>query len=165
MLALSGLLLLAVPSLAFAAYRLFLLPRFPSTHAMFGDWYNHALFATVFLLGFLLARADAFWDAIEQRRWLALSLAAGLFLYLFVSRWTGATTAPPSPTLYGSIAYGAYQWSCIVAVLGFARRWLTADTAVRRYLTEAIFPYYIVHQTAIIMIAHRTARPRSSGLA
>jgi hypothetical protein len=152
--ALSGVMLLVVPSLAFAAYRFFLVPRFPSTHAMFGDWSNHALFATVFLLGFLLACADAFWDAIEQRRWLALSLAAGLFLYLFMWRWTGATTAPPSPTFYGSIAYGAYQWLCIVAVLGFARRWLTADTAVRRYLTDAIFPYYIVHQTAIIMIAH-----------
>jgi hypothetical protein len=42
----------------------------------------------------------------------------------------------------------------LVAVLGFARRWLTADSAARRYLTNAIFPYYIVHQTAIIMIAH-----------
>ena len=39
-------------------------------------------------------------------------------------------------------------------MLGFARRWLTADSAARRYLTDAIFPYYIVHQTAIIMIAH-----------
>jgi surface polysaccharide O-acyltransferase-like enzyme len=42
----------------------------------------------------------------------------------------------------------------MVAILGFARRWLTADSAARRYLTDAIFPYYIVHQTAIIMIAH-----------
>jgi hypothetical protein len=56
--------------------------------------------------------------------------------------------------LFGGIAYGCYQWFCIVAVLGFARRWLTADSSVRRYLTDAIFPYYIVHQTAIIMIAH-----------
>ena len=39
-------------------------------------------------------------------------------------------------------------------VLGLARRRLTADASVRRYLTDAIFPYYIVHQTAIIMIAH-----------
>jgi hypothetical protein len=53
--------LLIVPSLAFAVYRIALLPGFPSTHALFGDWYNHALYATVFLLGFLLARADAFW--------------------------------------------------------------------------------------------------------
>jgi hypothetical protein len=42
----------------------------------------------------------------------------------------------------------------MVAVLGFARRWISADSAARRYLTDAIFPYYIVHQTAIIMIAH-----------
>lgn len=57
-------------------------------------------------------------------------------------------------TLYRAIAYGCYQWLCIVAVLGFARRWLMADSPVRQYLTDAIFPYYIVHQTAIIMIAH-----------
>ena len=43
----------------FAAYRLVLLPSFPSTHALFGDWYNHAVFATVFLFGFVLAHAAA----------------------------------------------------------------------------------------------------------
>ena len=154
--ALSGVLLLIVPSVAFAAYRLALLPSFPSTHALFGDWYNHALYATIFLIGFLLARADAFWDAIESQRRLALSLAAGFFLSFLVLRWTTESATPPSLLLklYGAIAYGFYQWLCIVAVLGFARRWLTADSAVRRYLTDAIFPYYIVHQTAIIMIAH-----------
>jgi hypothetical protein len=83
-------------------------------------------------------------------------LATALFLSLLVLRWSGWSATPPSllPKLYGGIAYGSYQWLCIVAVLGFARRWLTADSAVRRYLTDAIFPYYIVHQTAIIMIAH-----------
>jgi hypothetical protein len=153
---LSGVLLLIVPSVAFAAYRLALLPSFPSTHALFGDWYNHAVYATVFLLGFLLARAQGFWDAIEGQRRLALSLAAALFLSFLVLRWTRDSAMPPSLALklYGGIAYGCYQWLCIVAVLGFARRWLTADSAVRRYLTDAIFPYYIVHQTAIIMIAH-----------
>jgi len=56
--------------------------------------------------------------------------------------------------LYANLAYGFYQWLCMVAILGFARRWITKDSAARRYLTDAIFPYYIVHQTAIIMIAH-----------
>jgi hypothetical protein len=40
-------------------------------------------------------------------------------------------------------------------VLGFARRWLNRDSSARRYLTDAVFPYYIVHQTAIILIAHQ----------
>jgi hypothetical protein len=154
---LSGALLLIVPSVAFAAYRIVLSPNFPSTHALFGDWYNHAVYATVFLLGFVLARAEAFWDAIERQRWLALSVAVAAFLSFLVLRWSrDSATAPSLPlNLYGGVAYGCYQWLCVVAILGFARRWLTADSAVRRYLTDAIFPYYIVHQTAIIMIAHQ----------
>ena len=154
--ALSGGWLLILPSIAFAAYRYVLWPKFPSTMALFGDWYNHAVFATAFLIGFLLARADGFWDAVErQRRW-ALGIAATLFLSFLVLLWSRQAGAPPSPLLrlYGASAYGGFQWLCIVAVLGFARRWLTADSAARRYLTDAIFPYYIVHQTAIILIAH-----------
>lgn len=153
---LSGVLLLVVPSIAFAAYRLVLLPGFPSTHALFGDWYNHSVYATAFLLGFLLAHAEGFWNEVEGRRRQALALAAVVFLSFLVLRWSRDSAAPPSLALnlYGGIAYGIYQWLCIVAVLGFARRWLTADSAVRRYLTDAIFPFYIVHQTAIVMIAH-----------
>lgn len=150
----SGVLLLVIPSMMFAAYRFVLLPRFPATHALFGDWYDHALYVTVFLIGFLLAHAKTFWDAIERQRWLALALATMFFLSFLAVLWMGA---PHSLwlRLYGVTAYGFYQWLCIVAVLGFARRWLTADSAARRYLTDAIFPYYIVHQTAIIMIAHQ----------
>ena len=156
---LSGVLLLVVPSLLFAVFRLTLLPHFPSTHALFGDWYNHALFASVFLLGFLLAHAASFWDAIERQRWIALALAVALFLSWIALR--GVRDGGLPLRLYANFAYGFYQWLCIVAVLGFARRWLTKDSAARRYLTDAIFPYYIVHQTAIIMIAHGL---RGSGL-
>ena len=146
---LSGGLLLIVPSVAFAAYRIVLLPYFPTTHALFADWYSHLLFATAFLLGFLVARAEGFWDAVERQRWIALGLAVGSFVGFLAAR-----QAAPSLSLYGGIAYGFYQWAAIVVVFGFARRWLTADSALRRYLTDAIFPYYIIHQTAIIMIAH-----------
>jgi hypothetical protein len=155
--ALSGAWLLVVPSIMFAAYRLVLLPRFPATHALFGDWYNHALYATVFLIGFLLAHARSFWDAIERQRWASIWLAAVCFV-TFLTIWlmTRNAGAPPSfwLKLTGVTAYGFYQWLCIVAVLGFARRWIHVDSAARRYLTDAIFPYYIVHQTAIILIAH-----------
>lgn len=148
----SGIGLLIVPSLLFAAFRIALLPRFPSTHALFGDWYNHALFASVFLLGFLLAHAPAFWEAVERRRWIALILAAAFYACWIWLRSLRGSGLPIG--LVASLAYGFYQWLCIVTVLGFARRWLNRDSAARRYLTDAIFPYYIVHQTAIIVIAH-----------
>jgi acyltransferase-like protein len=149
---LSGVWLLVLPSLLFGVFRLALLPSFPSTHALFGDWYNHALFASVFLLGFLLAHAPSFWEAVERQRWIALAIAVAFYLSWIVLR--GVRDGGLPLRLYAGFAYGFYQWLCIVAVLGFARRWLTKDSAARRYLTDAIFPYYIVHQTAIIMIAH-----------
>ena len=87
---------------------------------------------------------------------LVISVAATLFLSFLMLRWGRDAATPPSLLLrlYGGTAYGCYQWLCIVAVLGFAGRWLCADSTARRYLTDAIFPYYIVHQTAIILIAH-----------
>jgi hypothetical protein len=132
--------LLVVPSVLFAIYRLTVLPRFPATHALFGDWYNHALFATVFLIGFLLARIDTFWEAVERQRWIALGLAVVSYMS-FLAVWSGKIGTPPSLwlKLYGGLAYGFYQWLGMVAVTGFARRWFIADSALRRYLTEAVF--------------------------
>jgi Acyltransferase family len=154
---LSGGWLLILPAAMFAAYRLLLLPMFPSTHAMFGDWYNHALYGTVFLFGILVARTDSVWSAISRFRWLALVLAAVLFVSGLILRYFygSGQSLPLALKIYTGIAYGCYQWFGIVAVLGFARRWLNRDSAARRYLTDAVFPYYIVHQTAIILIAHQ----------
>jgi hypothetical protein len=160
---LSGPRLLILPCLLFAAWRLFLYPAFPSTHALFGDWYNHADYATSFLFGFLLAKQAGAWTEIERQRRVALAIAAGLFLvFMLLRAGLGASLIPQSALIsFARIAYGSYQWLAMAAVLGFARRYFTADGRVRRYLTDAIFPYYIVHQTAIILIAHAL---RGSGL-
>ncbi len=155
--AMSGAWLLVLPPALLAAYRLLLLPRFPQTNALSGDWYNHALYASVFLFGFLVARADSVWSAITRFRWPALATAIAIFGSGLVLRSVYGRVQPPplALQLYAGIAYGCYQWFCIIAALGFARLWLKRDGPARRYLTDAVFPYYIVHQTAIILIAHQ----------
>lgn len=151
---LAGPWLLIVPCLLFVAWRVVLFPAFPSTHALFGDWYNHADHATAFLIGFLLAKQAGIWRELESQRWVALVVAAGGFSAFILVR-AGLFAPSLAPKWFAASAYGCYQWLAIAAVLGFARRHLTADSAGRRYLTGAIFPYYIVHQTAIIVIAHQ----------
>lgn len=39
--------------------------RFPANHALAGDWYNHALYGVVFLLGFALAGTRAPWEVVR----------------------------------------------------------------------------------------------------
>lgn len=49
----------------------------------------------------------------------------------------------------------------VLPAAGFAyRHLLTAEGPWRRTLTEAIFPCYIIHQTAIVVFAHEIARLR-----
>ena len=150
----SGVGILLWPAVLLVVLRLALAPRFPSTHALLGDWYNHAQYFAMFLLGFLLARHDAPWDARRERRWTALALAAGCYAFVVVSR---AVATEPSETLrvLQRIAYGIDQWAATAAVLGFARQWAPGDGPARRHLTQAVFPFYIVHQTAIVVLAQQ----------
>ena len=45
-----------------------------------------------------------------------------------------------------------------MTLLGLARRHLTGDGPVRRYLTEAIFPVYILHQTITVSAGYMLTR-------
>ena len=40
----------------------------------------------------------------------------------------------------------------VLMVLALAARYLTRDSALRRYLSEAVYPYYILHQSVIITV-------------
>jgi hypothetical protein len=46
-------------------------------------------------------------------------------------------------------------WGAILAVVGYAHRYLrNADGPLRQTLTQAIFPFYLVHQTIIVVAGH-----------
>src|ERR1700730_3151059 len=145
--------------LAFLAIaRITLIDIYPPNHAVAGDWYNHATYGMIFLLGFVLAGTRAPWVAIQRARWIALGLAVLGWAYLsayygFYSNDNGP--APPQMLrLFSRAVYGAEQWLAIVAVWGEARRHLVHDNEARRSLTAAIFPVYILHQTVIVVVAH-----------
>lgn len=146
--------LLILPILVLGACRVFLYQRFPQTHALVDDWYDHAMYGFLFLLGFFVAREGGMWQALARWRWLSLGLAVALYGALMLARQYPADTVPPLVADLGRFGYGAYQWCCIAAAFGFGRRWLTGDGPVRRYLTDAVFTYYIVHQTVIVIAAH-----------
>jgi glucan biosynthesis protein C len=148
-----GVLLWPIAYLAFV--KVALSGHFPATHALVGDWYNHAMYGAIFLLGFVLAGTKAPWAAIARARWIALGLAilGWGFLCAFLGMYEDAP-APPTALFIGRVVYGTEQWLAITAVLGFAHRHLVHDSAARRYLTTAIFPVYILHQTVIVVCAH-----------
>jgi len=155
---LSGWKIIVLPWLVLAAARQLLMLRFPTTHALVDDWYSHANFFFLFLLGAMLARQRDFWARLEPLRWhslaIALSCWAALEIFYSVPEALAASEAFQHWRPVMRAVYALAQWSPILAACGFGHRHLQFDSAARRYLTQAVFPVYIVHQTLIICIAH-----------
>ncbi len=151
--------LLLWPAVFLVGARMLLVARFESTHALVDDWYNHAQYLPLFLLGFLLARREAAWERIEALRWPALAVAACGYAYVaWYFHSYAEVAASDAVRLAQRVAWGINQWAMIVAILGFARRYAPGDSPARRYLTDAVFPVYILHQTIIVVVS-RALRP------
>ena len=151
----SGSRVLVWPMLLLIGLRLLLRDAYPPTFNFMTDWYRDIVFFLAFAFGFLVAREHSIWASIRQTRWPALGLWLGSYLIL---AWTVAVRGvdrPPIDGLHylGHVAYGVGQWSGVVAVLGFASGIAFRDSDSRKYFTDAIFPFYIVHYAAIIVIA------------
>lgn len=128
--------------------RLVLHPAFGETHALLDDPYAHAVYGFAFFFGVALARSQTAWATILGQWRALLGLAALACAALFTVQNLDNATLTWETARAGARA--ALAWTAILGLLGFAQARLHHDGPVRRYLTEAIFPYYIAHQTIII---------------
>jgi glucans biosynthesis protein C len=144
--------LFALPMLWIFLARVFLYPEYGETHALADDPYAHAIYGFAFFFGVGLARADAAWGAIV-RHWRPAIIAG--FLGCVLSLYLHATGGDAeSLRLAKAAARALLAWGATMGLLGMARKHLDCDGPARRYLTEAIFPYYIVHQTIIVLVGY-----------
>ncbi len=151
-----GVLLWPVAWLAVA--RILLVERFESTHALVDDWYNHAQYLPIFALGALVATRGGIWDALQRMRWTSAGLAiagyAIIVSYFYASGYGDEHPPPDALRMLQRAIWALFQWTAIAAILGFVRSIAFRNSAALRYLREAVFPVYILHQTIIVILAH-----------
>ncbi|WP_285447281.1 hypothetical protein [Xanthomonas sp. LMC-A-07] len=98
------------------------------------------------------------WESLQRLRWVALLLAVcsdALMIHTwYFSIYDDAHPAPTTLRLLLRVLWAVDQWCAIAAILGFAYRFRHADGAALRYLTAAVFPVYVLHQTIIVVLAH-----------
>jgi glucan biosynthesis protein C len=73
---------------------------------------------------------------------------------------------PPELKLVMRFVQATDAWCAIVAILGFGAKHLNKGGPALRYLTLGVFPFYLVHQTLIVVMAHHLAKlglPQSAG--
>ncbi len=128
--------------------------RWPSSHDLLFDWANHFQYFSLFLFGYLLSWQPALGEAIQQRRKVSLTVGVTTLTILYAFFWIDWQEPEGIvDVLYGSIKF-INMWAWLLIILGFGRALLNRDSAGLRYANEAVYPFYILHQTIIICLAY-----------
>ena len=142
--------------------RIALFPVFGETHALIDDVWAHAHYGLAFVLGIAIARNTPVWDRLA-RSW-AWTLGLGLTVYLgWISLRYGPWAMPSGllRELLWTLGREIFAWLTMAGLFGAARRYISRGSPLLSRLTEAVFPFYIIHQTTIVLVAHAL---RNAGL-
>ena len=145
-LALRGWRLAILPVLPLAAASVLLWPHFPATHDLITDAWLHAVYFTLFLFGFWLGTDPGWWAEALRLRWHLLALALVALVLHFALRVLAG-----GPSLAARLAADVYAWAMIAAILGWAHRWLDRPWPWLAWANASVYPWYVLHQTVIIV--------------
>lgn len=145
-----GLYLFIVPLYFIEAY---LEPRFPVTHGLVGDWFTIISCSTLFFFGFVLISVkDSFWPTVEEHRkfYLISGIISFTIMFLITSRFEDSASRHYTEAFFKVVNL----WSWILALFGFAAKYLNKESNILSYSNTAVYPFYILHQTVMIVMAY-----------
>ncbi len=144
----------------------FLSPGWEDSHLLVNDWSAHLDYFSAFLFGVLLRNSHAV--RANVARWWKVAAIAAILGWAYLA-W--AELAYPGDTRMGymlgllyRIARSTEAWSAIVALVGVAEVHWNHDSKWRPMLAEAVFPFYIIHQTIIIVVGYWLLATSTTGL-
>ncbi|WP_456980845.1 acyltransferase family protein [Luteimonas sp. A478] len=139
-----------------------LMPRWPETHALAGDWYAHAKYLFFFTIGWLVAREERFWTGVVAMRGPMLALALAAITVELLLRAAGRHLPPGDIPVWAlhvnwamieRMARAVYSWTALLAIFGWARTLLDRPFRWLPWAREAVYPWYILHQSLIVPLA------------
>jgi glucans biosynthesis protein C len=146
-------------ALPLVACHLWLAPISRNPNGLVGDWFGLVYYGVLLVYGALLFRSAELLDAVQRARWAAVVVGIAAFallehLFFDVGR---PKIAPADRPLYALLS-GINTLAWLLAITGFARRYLTRRPAFLGYATEAVYPFYILHQTITVIAVYWLVR-------
>ena len=131
----------------------FLDPFFPVTHSLFDDWFNFFFNLTLFFYGFLLISVQKpFFETVQKyyKTYLITGIAAFSVFIFIIMIYPDGIVRHFIEAVFNQIN----MWSWILALFGLASVFLNRKNNVILYFNRAVYPFYILHQTVIVILAY-----------
>jgi len=122
------------------------------------DTSRYPLGFTFLIYGYLIGWHASFWQQLK-RNVKALLLTFIMSLLLFISFyntvWLSIDDSTPAwLIIIGMIIYSLVRVLGVLMVLALAYKYLNRKSSLLGYFNDAVYPFYIVHQTIIIVLAY-----------
>lgn len=145
--------LVVLPALPLALGSILLQPHFEETGDLIHDWYRHAIYFTVFLYGYWLGNEAGLWQELLRLRRRTLGWALGLFAAYLAMIKLLPEDVPDSVQYAIWIVRSLYIWAAICTILGWSHRLLNRPFRWLPWATEAVYPWYVLHQSLTVAVA------------
>ncbi len=143
--------LMPATALILCYYGLYL--KWPEQGSLLDDWFVFIFSITLYFLGFFFADLGSFFETCERHRKLFLVIAlvcTGAQFFLFWGHLEWRKLASPESIYWYGALNGLLVWTTILTILGFAKHHLNFSNPFLVYASEAVYPFYILHQTVIV---------------
>jgi peptidoglycan/LPS O-acetylase OafA/YrhL len=115
---------------------------------------NPFFYLAYFLAGFVAMSDERFMETIERLRGVVLALGLAALAVMLATAIPAETAVRFSLLDVGhSLSRFNAGWFLVLACLGYGKRYLDRPHAFLSYAGEASYPFYILHQTVIVLVA------------
>lgn len=119
-----------------------------------GGW-NMLSFVLFYVAGLMFANVNGSREGLARAAPLAAIVASASALALLLVRFSAiGLELGPYRALAQDAFHGLAGWASVVAMLGLGVRFLRSGNTFLAYASEAVLPFYILHQTCIVLVAY-----------
>lgn len=148
--------LLAIPSIILYSALYF---KYPETNNLIEDWGRIFYWLLFLLTGFICIANPSLMESLQRNRRLSLKIALlsfGVIAYFRwndIEPWNVLSDWKDNPLTYFYISIWALTaWMWMFAAVGYGKQYLNKKHKSLFYINQAAYPFYILHQTVIVII-------------
>lgn len=129
------------------------------------SWADLLWYMIFFIIGYIIPSDKRFTEAIKRHGWVCLALwivgyIGGIGLLVLVLGYDPFPGHEPFSWMYivYQIIWSICSWSAVVFMLSIGARYMNSGHKVLAYGNEAVLPFYLFHQTIILLVGFYVIR-------
>jgi glucan biosynthesis protein C len=145
--------------------------KYPETNDLAHDLCYFFYWLFFLLAGFICITQPKLMDSLERNRRFALRIAFLSLLFLNYLRWNkiepGHELWPFHDAFFAHL-FNTLQpivaWGWVLALVGYGKKYLNYKAKVLDYLNQAVYPFYILHQTVIVVLVYYIVQTQNESI-